>query len=83
MGWKKIGSETEGRKKLFDMTNAETAAQADFNVSSISPGSLLFAREVRGVQLDHDNGDHKSLQKGYVIITVAPLAAISQVEVDC
>lgn len=46
MGWKQIGSETEGRKKLFDMTNAETAAHADFNVSSISPGSLLFAREV-------------------------------------
>jgi len=28
------------------MTNAETAAHSDFNVSSISPGSLLFAREV-------------------------------------
>lgn len=82
MGWKQITSETEGRKMLSDMTNAETAAHADVNVSSTSPESLLFAREVRGSQLDHDDsGDHKSLQEGY--ITVTPLAAISQAEVDC
>jgi len=46
MGWKQITSEAEGRKMLSDMTNAETAAHADVNVSSISPESLLFAREV-------------------------------------
>lgn len=82
MGWKQITSEMEGRKMLSDMTNAETAAHADVNVSSISPESLLFAREVKGSQLDHDDSsDHKSLQEGY--ITVTPLAAISQAEVDC
>jgi len=46
MGWKQVTSEMEGRKMLSDMTNAETAAHADVNVSSLSPESLLFAREV-------------------------------------
>ncbi|XP_004496738.1 uncharacterized protein [Cicer arietinum] len=82
MGWKQVTSEAEGRKMLSDMTNTDTAAPTDFNMSS-TPGSLLFAREVKGVQLDHDDTitDHKSLQEGY--ITVTPLAAISQEEVDC
>ncbi|KAI5400853.1 uncharacterized protein LOC127095291 [Lathyrus oleraceus] len=81
MGWKQIASETEGRKMSSDMTTADVAARSDFNTSSISPESLLFAREVRGAQHDHDDTDHKCLQEGY--ITVTPLAAISQAEEDC
>ena len=46
MGWKQIASETEGRKMSSDMTTADVAARSDFNTSSISPESLLFAREV-------------------------------------
>jgi hypothetical protein len=46
MGWKQIASETEGRKMSSDMTNADKPAHADINMSSISPGSLLFSREV-------------------------------------
>lgn len=45
MGWKQVTSEAEGRKMLSDMTNTDTAAPTDFNMSS-TPGSLLFAREV-------------------------------------
>ncbi|XP_045787859.1 5'-nucleotidase SurE-like [Trifolium pratense] len=82
MGWKQIASEAEGRKMSSDMTNADIPAHADVNTSSISPESLLFSREVKGSQLDHDdNNDHKSLQEGY--ITVTPLAAISQAGEDC
>jgi hypothetical protein len=46
MGWKQIASEMEGRKMSSDMTNADKPAHADINMSSISPGSLLFSREV-------------------------------------
>jgi hypothetical protein len=46
MGWKEIASETEGRKMSSDMTNADKPAPADINMSSISPGSFLFSREV-------------------------------------
>jgi hypothetical protein len=46
MGWKQIASEMEGRKMSSDMTNADKPAPADINMSSISPGSLLFSREV-------------------------------------
>ncbi|KAJ1433132.1 Tetratricopeptide-like helical domain superfamily [Sesbania bispinosa] len=81
MGWKQVTSEREGRKMSSDFTNTDTAATKDFDMSSVPPGSLLFAREVTGGQLDHDDTDHKSLQEGY--ITVTPLAAICQAEVDC
>ena len=47
MGWKQVTSEAEGRKMLSDMTNTDTPAPAaEFDMSTISPGSLLFAREV-------------------------------------
>lgn len=46
MGWKQVISEAEGRKMSSDMTNTDTAATAEFDVSSVPPESLLFAREV-------------------------------------
>lgn len=52
MGWKQVTSEAEGRKMLSDMTNTDTPAPAaEFDMSTISPGSLLFAREVRSFLL--------------------------------
>ncbi|KAK7270585.1 hypothetical protein RIF29_23828 [Crotalaria pallida] len=84
MGWKQVTSEAEGTKMSSDMTNTNTAAPEEFDMSCAPPGSLLFAREVRvgGAQLDHDDtDDHRSLQEGY--ITVTPLAAISHAGIDC
>ncbi|KAK7308059.1 hypothetical protein VNO77_41650 [Canavalia gladiata] len=80
MGWKQVTSET-GQKMSSDMTNTDTETSKNFDSSSVSPEHLLFVREVRGSILDHDDTDHRSLQEGY--ITVTPLAAISQAEVDC
>ncbi|CAL0320435.1 unnamed protein product [Lupinus luteus] len=84
MGWKQVTSEAEGRKMSSDMTNTTTALPAEFDMSSLLPETLLFAREVRpgGAKLDHDDSDdYKSLQEGY--ITVTPLAAISHADIDC
>ncbi|KAL1316999.1 hypothetical protein HN51_069108 [Arachis hypogaea] len=81
MGWKQVTSETEERKMSSDMTNIDTETPKDTCTSSVSSEQLLFAREVRGYVLDHEDTDHKSLQEGY--ITVTPLAALSPAEVDC
>ncbi|XP_027361428.1 uncharacterized protein LOC113869340 isoform X4 [Abrus precatorius] len=41
----------------------------------------VASHKVRSSVLDHDDTDHRSLQEGY--ITVTPLAALSNADVDC
>ncbi|XP_027361426.1 uncharacterized protein LOC113869340 isoform X2 [Abrus precatorius] len=79
MGWRQVTSEIEGRKMSSDMTNnTDTETPKNLDSSSESPEHLLF---VRSSVLDHDDTDHRSLQEGY--ITVTPLAALSNADVDC
>ncbi|KAL5098605.1 hypothetical protein RYX36_002932 [Vicia faba] len=80
MGWREVTSETEGRIMSSDMSNTETDTPKTIGASSASPEHLLFAREIRGSVLDHDDTDHKSLKEGY--ITVTPLAGLSRADVD-
>ncbi|XP_050874559.1 uncharacterized protein LOC127076811 isoform X3 [Lathyrus oleraceus] len=80
MGWREVTSETKGRLMSSDMTNTETDTPKNVGTSSASPEHLLFAREIRGSALDHDDTDHKSLKEGY--ITVTPLGGLSRADVD-
>ncbi|KAF7806855.1 5'-nucleotidase surE [Senna tora] len=68
MGWKQVTSETKGQKMTSTMTmEVDTAAPTE-TVSS--PEHLLFKREVRGAQLDHDDNDFKFLQEGYIVMPI-------------
>ncbi|KAI9089737.1 hypothetical protein K1719_029030 [Acacia pycnantha] len=82
MGWKQVTSEIQGQKMTSAMTmDSETTAPTETYSSSVSPGHLIFKREVTGAQYDADDNDYKFLQEGY--ITVTPLAALANVEGDC
>ncbi|XP_058778498.1 uncharacterized protein LOC131652606 isoform X2 [Vicia villosa] len=80
MGWREVSSETKGRIMSSDMSNTATDTPKNVSTSSASPEHLLFAREVRGAVLDHEDTDHKSLKEGY--ITVTPLAGLSRADID-
>ncbi|XP_048440340.1 5'-nucleotidase SurE-like isoform X2 [Pyrus x bretschneideri] len=79
MGWRQVTSDTEGGKMLSTMVNSTASAESD--TSTTPAENLYFAREVRGAQVDEDDNDHCFLQEGY--ITVTPLGAITNAEIDC
>ncbi|RHN53306.1 putative survival protein SurE-like phosphatase/nucleotidase [Medicago truncatula] len=81
IGWKQVTSQTEGPIMSSDMTNTDIHTPKNYGTSSASPEHLLFAREVKGSVLDHDDTNYTSLKAGY--ITVTPLAGLSRVDVDC
>ncbi|KAM1083684.1 hypothetical protein ACFX19_022451 [Malus domestica] len=79
MGWRQVTSDTEGGKMLSTMVNSTASAESD--TSTTPAENLYFARELRGAQVDEDDNDHRFLQEGY--ITVTPLGAVTNAEIDC
>ncbi|PON80084.1 Survival protein SurE-like phosphatase/nucleotidase [Parasponia andersonii] len=82
MGWREVSSDFQGGKMLSTMT-METYLEgpAEYDSPTVSADYRLFRREVRGTELDkEDDTDHRSLREGF--ITVTPLGAISQAEID-
>ncbi|KAM1301424.1 hypothetical protein ACFX15_012129 [Malus domestica] len=79
MGWRQVTSDSEGGKMLSTMVNS--IASAEIATSTTPAENTYFAREVRGAQADEDDNDHRFLQEGY--ITVTPLGAISNAEIEC
>ncbi|KAM1634275.1 hypothetical protein ACFXTN_011226 [Malus domestica] len=79
MGWRQVTSDSEGGKMLSTMVNS--IASAEIATSTTPAENTYFVREVRGAQADEDDNDHRFLQEGY--ITVTPLGAISNAEIEC
>ncbi|MCD7466572.1 hypothetical protein HAX54_003400 [Datura stramonium] len=83
MGWRQVVSEAQGGQMLSTMTmdsSASKEACVEENTLSTQQEHLLFKREVRGAQVDEDDGDYTFLQQGY--ITVTPLGALSPPPMD-
>ncbi|KAH7843452.1 hypothetical protein Vadar_016793 [Vaccinium darrowii] len=82
MGWRQVTSAAQGGKMLSTMTmEANSLTSSEVDASSMPKEHRLFKREVRGGILDEDDTDYRSLQQGY--ITVTPLGALSNVDVEC
>ncbi|POO02184.1 Survival protein SurE-like phosphatase/nucleotidase [Trema orientale] len=82
MGWREVSSDFQGGKMLSTMT-METYLEgpAEYDSPTVSADYRFFQREVRGTELDkEDDTDHRSLREGF--ITVTPLGAISQAEIE-
>ncbi|CAH9118397.1 unnamed protein product [Cuscuta epithymum] len=81
LGWKQITSETQGGKMLSTMTmDQNSTTSVEPSDLSTQNDSLIFQREVREAQIDTDDADYYYLQQGY--ITVTPLGALSNAEID-
>ncbi|XP_075101249.1 uncharacterized protein LOC107799132 isoform X1 [Nicotiana tabacum] len=82
MGWKQVTSEAQGGRMLSTMTmDSSTSTEACVQERpSSTQEHLLFKREVRGAQVDDEDGDYSFLQQGY--ITVTPLSALSPAAID-
>ncbi|VVA20893.1 PREDICTED: 5'-nucleotidase [Prunus dulcis] len=84
MGWRQVTSESDkaaGKMLSTMVMDTDSTASTEINTSATSAEHLLFTREIRSGQVDEDDSDHRSLQEGY--ITVTPLGALSNVEIDC
>ncbi|XP_059649720.1 uncharacterized protein LOC132295461 [Cornus florida] len=81
MGWRQVTSDAQGGKMLSTMTMDTNPAFTETDTSTVSQEQLVFKREVRGAHVDEDDTDYRSLQEGY--ITVTPLGALSQAEIEC
>jgi len=82
MGWRQVTSAAQGGKMLSTMTmEANSLTNSEVDASSMPKEHRLFKREVGGGILDEDDTDYRSLQQGY--ITVTPLGALSNVDVEC
>ncbi|KAF3492692.1 hypothetical protein DY000_02053803 [Brassica cretica] len=83
MGWRQVEEEAQGAKMLSTMLmETESGVVSDNNDTSAhhSNDSLLFKRVVRTVVVEEGTDLH-FLREGY--ITVTPIGALSQVDVDC
>lgn len=84
MRWKKITSEAQIGKILSTMTmETDHLANIDTNaaeVSQESQHSLLYMREIVGIEVGEKDTDYYSLREGY--ITVSPISALSNAETD-
>ncbi|GAV84845.1 SurE domain-containing protein [Cephalotus follicularis] len=81
MGWKRVTSSSQGGKVLSTMEMETDSVEKIENITSTtSQEHLLFKREVKGAQVDHDDTDQRFLQEGY--ITVTPIGALSRAEID-
>ncbi|KAL8105112.1 uncharacterized protein LOC141676515 isoform X2 [Apium graveolens] len=84
MRWKKITSEEQIGKILSTMTmetnHLEDMEKNAAEVSQESQDSLLFMREIVGIEIGEKDTDYHSLREGY--ITVSPLSALSHAETD-
>lgn len=82
MGWRQVTSAAQGGKMLSTMTmEANSLTSSEVDASSVPKEHRLFKREVRGGILDEDDTDYHFLRQGY--ITVTPLGALSNVDVEC
>lgn len=86
IGWKQVTSNAHGGKMLSTMTMDPEKMDVDSlalgNESSTVPdGQLLFRRQVIGEQVNDNDLDMLSLREGY--ITVTPLGALSNADVEC
>ncbi|KAL1220649.1 hypothetical protein V5N11_003353 [Cardamine amara subsp. amara] len=85
MGWRQVKEESQGPKMLSTMTmetesGVVSSDNNNNNTSANSNDSRLFKREVRGSVVE-EGTDLQFLHEGY--ITVTPLGALSQTDVDC
>lgn len=83
MGWRQVEEEAQGAKMLSTMSmETDSGVVSDNNDTSAhhSNDSRLFKRELRTVVVEEGTDLH-FLREGY--ITVTPIGALSQVDVDC
>lgn len=81
MGWRQVTSGMQGGRMLSTMTMDGHVSSTETGASTISEEHLLFKREVIAAHVEVDDTDHRNLQEGY--ITVTPLGALSNAELDC
>ncbi|KAG7542872.1 Survival protein SurE-like phosphatase/nucleotidase [Arabidopsis thaliana x Arabidopsis arenosa] len=83
MGWRQVEEKAQGPKMLSTMTmDTESGVVSSDNDTSAhsKKDSRLFKREVRG-SFNEEGTDSHYLKEGF--ITVTPLGALSQTDVDC
>ncbi|MCL7046234.1 hypothetical protein MKW94_018144 [Papaver nudicaule] len=82
VGWRQVVSESQGGNMLSTMTmeNNSTVGEGPKVSSAPSEESLLFKKQVKGLQYDEDDMDFQALQEGY--ITVTPLGALSRADAN-
>ncbi|CDY54863.1 BnaC01g22660D [Brassica napus] len=84
MGWIQVEKEAQGAKMLSTMSmETDSGVVSDNNATSAhhhSQDSHLFKRELRTMVVEEGTDLH-FLQEGF--ITVTPIGALSQVDVDC
>ncbi|ESQ56073.1 hypothetical protein EUTSA_v10025783mg [Eutrema salsugineum] len=82
MGWRQVEEKAQGAKMLSTMTMETDSGVVSENGTSAdhSQDTRLFKRELRTVLVEEGTDLH-FLREGY--ITVTPLGALSQVDVDC
>ncbi|KAK9933333.1 hypothetical protein M0R45_020533 [Rubus argutus] len=81
MRWRQV---TSSMPKMLSSMQMETDAATSNGIdkSTTPKEHPLFSREITGFQHDNDDdADHKCLQEGY--ITVTPLGAFFNAEIDC
>ncbi|XP_071732318.1 uncharacterized protein [Rutidosis leptorrhynchoides] len=76
-GWKQVSLNPQGGYISMDMNSVELNG----NVINVSQELLLFKREVKRGNTDDGETDFYNLLQGY--ITVTPLGALSNVDIDC
>ncbi|KAF3457148.1 hypothetical protein FNV43_RR01805 [Rhamnella rubrinervis] len=83
MGWRQVTSDSQGGKMLSTMTmETDSAASNEIDTQIVRADHLLFKREVLSASVGDGIGtDFQSLKEGY--ITVTPLGALSNAEIDC
>ncbi|KAJ0233057.1 5'-nucleotidase [Hirschfeldia incana] len=85
MGWRQVEEEAQGAKMLSTMSMETDSGVVSDNNNDTSANhskddSRLFKRELRTVVVEEGTDLH-FLREGY--ITVTPIGALSQVDVDC
>ncbi|KAG7616027.1 putative 5'-nucleotidase [Arabidopsis thaliana] len=83
MGWRQVEEKAQGPKMLSTMTmDTESGVVSSDNDTSAHAGkdSRLFKRELRA-SISEEGSDSHYLKEGF--ITVTPLGALSQTDVDC
>ncbi|KAJ4881216.1 Survival protein SurE-like phosphatase/nucleotidase [Raphanus sativus] len=85
MGWRQVEEEAQGAKMLSTMSmETDSGVVSDNNNDTsahhLKDDSRLFKRELRTVVVEEGTDLH-FLREGY--ITVTPIGALSQVDVDC
>ncbi|XP_044497867.1 5'-nucleotidase SurE [Mangifera indica] len=83
MGWRQVSSETQGVRMSSTMTmeTDQPAEKTKTDSSTVSHEHMLFTREVKGAHIADPDTDMQYLREGY--ITVTPLGALSDAEMDC